>query len=73
MNAEPSHKKWEAKNNHRNTVDNQKPNLKYKRWRGKRWNYCMAYNQGGNLIECHTCIHVSHAEYSNNMPISCAD
>ena len=24
MNAEPSHKKWEAKNNHRNTVDNKK-------------------------------------------------
>ena len=33
----------------------------------------MACNQGGNLIECHTCIHVSHAECSNNMPIKFAD
>ena len=50
-----------------------KNKLKYKRWRGKRWNFCMACNQGGNLIECHTCIHVSHAECSNNMPINYAD
>jgi hypothetical protein len=33
----------------------------------------MACNQGGNLIECHTCIHVRHAECSNNMPINYAD
>ena len=50
-----------------------KTKLKYKRWRGKRWNYCMACNQGGNLIECHTCIHVSHAECSSNMPTNYAD
>ena len=50
-----------------------KTKLMYKRWRGKRWNFCMACNQGGNLIECHTCIHVSHAECSNNMPINYAD
>ena len=50
-----------------------KTKLKYKRWRGKRWSYCMTCNQGGNLIECHTCIHVSHAECSNNMPINFAD
>ena len=61
------------KNNHRKKVDNKKPKLKYKRWRGKRWNYCMAYNQGGNLIETHTCIHASHAECSHNMPITFAD
>ena len=50
-----------------------KTKLKYKRWRGKRWSYCMTCNQGGNLIEYHTCIHVSHAECSNNMPINFAD
>ena len=33
----------------------------------------MACNQGGNLIECHTCIHASHAECSYNMPINFAD
>ena len=50
-----------------------KTKLKYKRWRGKRWDYCMACNQGGNLIECHTCIHASNAECSSNMPINFAD
>ena len=39
----------------------------------KKWDYCVACNQGGNLIEHHTCIHVSHAEYGNNMPINYAD
>ena len=39
----------------------------------KRWNCCMACNQGGNLVECHTCTHASHAECSRNILINFAD
>ena len=33
----------------------------------------MSCNQGGNLIECHTCIHAGHVECSHSKPINVAD
>jgi hypothetical protein len=50
-----------------------KMKTKYKRWRGKRWDFCMICDKGGDLIECHTCVHVCHVECNRNIPMNYAD
>ena len=57
----------------RGIIKKKKMKTKYKRWRGKRLDYCMICDKGGDLIECHTCVHVCHIECNRNIPMNYAD